>query len=31
VGARFSPSVQTGPGAHTAYYTIGTDRVFPGG
>jgi len=24
VGARFSTSVQTGPGAHTASYTIGT-------
>jgi hypothetical protein len=30
VGARFSTSVQTGPGAHTASYTIGT-RSFPGG
>ena len=29
VGARFSPSVQTGPGAHTASYSIGTGS-FPG-
>ena len=29
VGARFSTSVQTGPGAHTASYTIGTGS-FPG-
>jgi hypothetical protein len=29
VGARFSTSVQTGPGAHTASYRIGTGS-FPG-
>jgi hypothetical protein len=29
VGARFSPSAQTGPGDHTASYTIGTGS-FPG-
>jgi hypothetical protein len=29
VGARFSAPVQTGPGAHTASYTMGTG-VFPG-
>jgi hypothetical protein len=29
VGARFSASVQTGPGAHPADYTIGTVS-FPG-
>jgi hypothetical protein len=28
-GARFSPPVQTGPGAHPAFYTIGTGS-FPG-
>jgi hypothetical protein len=29
VGARFSTPVQTGPGAHPAYCTMGT-RSFPG-
>jgi hypothetical protein len=29
-GAKFSAPVQTGPGAHTASYTMGT-RSFPGG
>jgi len=29
VGARFSPSVQTGPGAHPATCTMGTG-FFPG-
>jgi len=29
VGARFSALVQTGPGGHPAYYTMGT-RSFPG-
>ena len=29
-GARFSAPVQTGPGAHTASYTMGTGS-FPGG
>jgi hypothetical protein len=29
VGARFSASVQTGPGAHPAFYTLGTGS-FPG-
>jgi hypothetical protein len=29
VGARFSPPVQTGPGAHPASYTMGTGS-FPG-
>jgi len=30
MGARFSAPVQTGPGAHTASYTMGTGS-FPGG
>jgi hypothetical protein len=29
VGARFSAPVQTGPGAHPAYYAMGTGS-FPG-
>ena len=29
-GARFSASVQTGPGAHPASYTMGTGSLFPG-
>ena len=29
VGARFSAPVQTGPGAHTPFYTVGTGS-FPG-
>jgi len=30
VGARFSALVQTGPGAHPAFYTMGTWVTFPG-
>jgi len=29
-GARFSPPIQTGPGAHPASYTMGTGCLFPG-
>jgi len=30
VGARFSAPVHTGPGAHSAYYTMGTGSLFRG-